>query len=405
MPGTVICMDSNLAGIGAEIRRLRKWRGMSLDALAGQAGITKGYLSKIENGNANLERRATIKALAEALRVSVVDLTGDHFISDRADSEAHAAIPDIRLALMSTTLDLPHGASSRTIDELALETQRLAEARINCQDSLVGHALPPLLIDLHATATLDNNDRLPALQSLVQATNSTAHFLKNLGAVDLAWVAAERGRQAAEILDDPLYLAAADYARAQALIGLGAYDRADAIASNAAKLLTLDSAASIEVYAQNILAAAFCSELAGGDADGALEEARQLSERIEPVNAFWLNFSRANVNLWRLSMALEAGDHVKAAEVAALVDVADIPSKTRQLRFLIDHARALHGLRGRDNEVTQLIHTAEKMGATRTRHNLWAREMVNEMLLRARRDAGGRELRGLADRMGLLHAA
>lgn len=398
-------MDSNLAGIGAEIRRLRKWRSMSLEALAGQAGITKGYLSKIENGNANLERRATIKALADALRVSVVDLTGDHFIADRANSEAHSAIPDIRMALLSTTLELPHGSSTRPIAELTWETQRLAEARINCEDTLVGHALPPLLIDLHATATLDSNDRLPALQSLVQATNSTAHFLKNLGAVDLAWVAAERGRQAAELIDDPLYLAAADYARAQALIGLGAYGRAEAIASHAATLLTLDSPASIEVYAQNILAAAFCSGLDGGDAEAALQEARELSEKVEqPVNAFWLNFSRANVNLWRLSMALEAGDHVKGAEVAVLVDPADIPSKTRRLRFLIDHARALHGLRGHDSEVTRLLHAAEKMGATRTRHNVWAREMVNEMLLRARRDAGGRELRGLADRMGLLHA-
>lgn len=398
-------MDSNPAGIGTEIRRLRKWRGMSLEALAGQADISKGYLSKIENGVANLERRVTIKAIADALRVSVVDLTGDHYIADKANSEAHAAIPDIRNALMSTTLDLPHGRSQRTIAELAEETQRLAEARINCQDTLVGHGLPPLLTDLHATATDDGNDRLPALQSLVQATNSTAHFLKNLGAVDLAWMAAERGRNAAEILDDPLYLAAADYARAQVLIGQGAYARAEAIASNAASLLTLDSPASIEVYAQNILAAGFCSELGGGDAAGPLEEARELSERIEPVNAFWLNFSRANVNLWRLSMALEAGDHVKAAEVAVMVMPEDIPSPTRRLRFLIDHARALHGLRGHDRDVVQLLREAEKMGATRARHNIWAREMVNEMLLRARRDAGGVELRGLAHRMGLLHAA
>ncbi|TWD84746.1 helix-turn-helix protein [Kribbella amoyensis] len=397
-------MDNDSDRIGAEIRRLRKWRGMTLDALAGQAGMSKGYLSKIENGTTNLERRATIKALADALRVSVVDLTGDHFIADRANSDAHAAIPDIRIALMATTLDLPHGQSKRPVEELALETQRLAEARINCQDTVVGRGLPPLLTDLHATATADTNDRRPALQSLVQATNSTAHFLKNLGAVDLAWVAAERGHQAAQLLEDPIYIAAADYARAQALVGLGAYERADAIARNAASLLTLDSAPAIEIYAQNILTAAFCSSLGGDDPADAIEEARELSEKIETTNAFWLNFSRSNVNLWRLSMALEAGDHVKAAEVAALVDPKDIPSKTRKLRFYIDNARALHGLRRNDGDVVQLLHKAEKLGATRARHNVWAREIVTEMLLRARRDAGGRELRSLADRMGLLHA-
>jgi hypothetical protein len=52
--------------------------------------------------------------------------------------------------------------------------------------------------------------------------------------------------------------------------------------------------------------------------------------------------------------------------------------------------------------VTYLLRQAEKLGATRTRHNLWAREIVSEMVLRARRDAGGLELRGLADRMGML---
>lgn len=42
---TVTCMDNDLPNIGQEIRRLRKWRNMTLDALAGQAGISKGYLS------------------------------------------------------------------------------------------------------------------------------------------------------------------------------------------------------------------------------------------------------------------------------------------------------------------------------------------------------------------------
>lgn len=397
-------MDNDLANLGQEIRRLRKWRNMTLDALAGQAGITKGYLSKIENGNANLERRRTIKAIADALRVSVADLTGDHFIADRANSDAHAAIPDIRIALMATSLELPNGASGRNIDELRHEAQRLAEARADSQDALVGHALPSLLRDLHAVATIDSNDRQPALRSLVQATNSTAHFLKNLGAIDLAWVAAERGHQAAQILEDPLYIAAADYTRAQALIGLNAYDRADAIARNAISLLTPDAVAATEVYGMNLLATAFCSEMLGDDPESALLEAQESADRIDPQNAFWLNFSRVNVELWRTSIALEAGDHIKAAEIAAHVRPEDIPTKGRRIRFLIDHARALHGLRGRDDEVTHLLRQAEKLGATRTRHNIWAREIVSEMVLRARRDAGGRELRGLADRMGMLSA-
>ena len=265
---------------------------------------------------------------------------------------------------MATSLELPNGASGRNIDELRHEAQRLAEARADSQDALVGHALPSLLRDLHAVATIDSNDRQPALRSLVQATNSTAHFLKNLGAIDLAWVAAERGHQAAQILEDPLYIAAADYTRAQALIGLNAYDRADAIARNAISLLTPDAVAATEVYGMNLLATAFCSEMLGDDPESALLEAQESADRIDPQNAFWLNFSRVNVELWRTSIALEAGDHIKAAEIAAHVRPEDIPTKGRRIRFLIDHARALHGLRGRDDEVTHLLRQAEKLGAT-----------------------------------------
>jgi tetratricopeptide (TPR) repeat protein len=298
-----------------------------------------------------------------------------------------------------------HGAATLAIAELDQQTQQVAEWRINCRDAEVGRALPPLLTDLHALATTDTNDRLPALQSLVQATSSTAHFLKNLGAVDLAWTAAERGHQAAQLLDDPLYLAAADYARAQALIGLGAYERADEIARAAVDLLTPDTTAATEVYGMNVLVTAFCSEMAGDDTAAALQEAEQAANRIEqPINAFWFNFSRTNVNQWRLSIALEAGDHVKASEIAAEIRAEDIPSKTRRVNYYIDHARALHGLRGRDSDVLHLLQQAEKLGATRARHSIWSREIVSEMLLRSRRDAGGRELRGLADRMGLLHA-
>lgn len=390
-------------GIGVEVRRLRKWRGMTLDALAGQAGLTKGYLSRVENGHVALERRTTLAKIAGALRVSVADLTGYHYISDRADSDAHSAIPDIRLALSSSTLEVPHGRPSRPIEALVAEADRLAALRAKCRDVEVGHALPALLTDLHAAATIDNNDRLPALRSLVQATNSTTHLLKTLGAVDLALIASDRGYQAAVQLDDPLYVAASNYVRAQALIGLGAYQRADAVARQSVEMLTPDSPAANEVYGINVLATAFCGAQFGVDPEEALREAQGAAERFESTNVFWLNFSRSNVNQWRLAIALEAGEHAKAAEIAEQIDPDEIPSTSRRLIFFIDHARALHALRGRDDQVVQLLRQAEKLGATRARNNIWGREIVAEMLFRSRRDAGGRELRGLADRMGMLH--
>jgi transcriptional regulator with XRE-family HTH domain len=398
-------MSQDLHNIGAEIRRLRKWRGMTLDALAGQAGMTKGYLSKIENGHTALERRSTIKAIADALRVSVGDLTGAGYLADRSLQNAGGAIPDIRLALASTSLDGagPFATATRTMAELAPEAQRVAEARQLLRADEVGRALPPLLIDLHAVAEGGaGDDRPAALRSIVQAAQTSTLFLKNFGEYDLALTAAERGHQAAVLLDDPVFVAASEFARVQALIGLGAYERADALARHASQILTPTTEVDLEIYGMAVLTAAFTGQFFDTDPEEALREARAVADQAPGTNAFWMNFSRTNVDLWRISIALEAGDPVKAAEVAGQVRLEDIPAKSRRLSFLVDHARALHALRGYDDEVVRLLRKAEKLGPDRTRHDVWVREIVTELLLRSRRDAGGRELRGLADRMGML---
>lgn len=398
-------METDSLGIGQEIRRVRRWRGLSLDELAGLAGLTKGYLSKIENGVVAVDRRSTLIKISNALKVSVADLGVNHVLVELSDSEAQGAIPDIRYALLATSLDDSDTPPSRSITELAEETTRLAEWRQACRYVEVGRALPALLTDLHAVAAQGGEQGTDALRSIVQATQVTTLLVKNLGAVDLAWVAAERGHQAAVRLGDPLWIAASEFARTQALVGLGAYQRADALARKAAELLRTDTPESLEVYGTSILTSAFCSGVLGNDdPEEAIREAASVAKRTPGTNAFFLAFSVTNVDLWRMSIALEADDAVRAAEVASGVHLENIPARSRQVAFLIDHARSLHALRGRDGDVLRLLRHAHKLGPARTSHSIWAREVVAEMLARARRDAGGRELRSLADRMGMLQA-
>lgn len=406
-PSTVDDMGQDLHNIGSEVRRLRKYRNMTQDQLAGLAGISKSYLSKIENGVATPERRKLIRDLADALRVSVGDLTGAGYLTDRSLQNATGAIPDIRLALASTSLDGagPFTTPARTMAELGPEVERVAEARQLLRSEEVGRTLPPLIIDLHAVAEGGaGDDRPAALQSIVQAAQTSTLYLKNYGEYDLALAAAERGHQAAVLLDDPIYVAASEFARVQALIGLGAYERADAIAKHATQLLTPKTEVDLEIYGMSVLTAAFTGQMTGTDPEEALREARAVATKAPGSNRFWMNFSATNVNLWRISIALESEDPVKAAEVASQVRLEDIPAKSRRSSFLIDYARALHALGSRDDEVVKLLRKAEKLGADRFRHNVWAREIVTEILHRSRRDAGGYELRGIADRMGMLAA-
>jgi transcriptional regulator with XRE-family HTH domain len=59
--------------LGPTIRRLREARRESQEALAYRAGLSSGSLASIELGRAN-PSWATVRAVCEALEVSLVDL-------------------------------------------------------------------------------------------------------------------------------------------------------------------------------------------------------------------------------------------------------------------------------------------------------------------------------------------
>jgi transcriptional regulator with XRE-family HTH domain len=67
--------------IGARARMIRRRRGLSLDVVAGLAGISKPYLSVLERGQRGFNRRGLIEDLAEALGCSVADLTGQPLLA------------------------------------------------------------------------------------------------------------------------------------------------------------------------------------------------------------------------------------------------------------------------------------------------------------------------------------
>jgi transcriptional regulator with XRE-family HTH domain len=381
--------------IGTTIRRLRRWRGLSLEQAAGLAGLSKGYLSKIENGHKAVDRRSTLVAIARALHVSLVDLTGDGL--EIRDPDADSAVPAIRQALLDTDLDGGDPPAGE-LGALCGEAQLLAALRQANQDAEVGRRLPPLLTALHThTSAADG------LRALVTATHTAALLTKGLGAPDLSWIAAERGYEAAARLGEPEWVALAEFARTQALSALGAHTRADKLAHRA---LDVVPAGATDVRGALTLTSGYTASVLGeGDPGAALDEAAELAEHVEDGNRHFLLFSPANVVLWRMSSALELGDHATAAALADTINPADLTVDSRRTTFLIERARALYGLRRPDEEVIRLLLRAEKLGPIRSRANPFVREIVATMMTRARRESVAREARGLASRMGLLRTA
>ena len=63
--------------LSARIRKIRRRRGLSLDVVAGHAGIGKQYLSMRELGQRGFNRRGLLEDLAAALGCSVAHRNGE----------------------------------------------------------------------------------------------------------------------------------------------------------------------------------------------------------------------------------------------------------------------------------------------------------------------------------------
>ena len=66
--------DGEAKTVGAELRRIRLKRGLSQEVVAGLAGFTAGFLSRVERGEVPLERHSHWKGVAAALSVPLWDL-------------------------------------------------------------------------------------------------------------------------------------------------------------------------------------------------------------------------------------------------------------------------------------------------------------------------------------------
>jgi len=72
--------------LGEKLRDLRKQRGLTLDGLAGLAGLSKSYIWELENRESPRPSAEKLTALADALGV-----TAEYFIEDdvRSPEERH----------------------------------------------------------------------------------------------------------------------------------------------------------------------------------------------------------------------------------------------------------------------------------------------------------------------------
>lgn len=105
-----------MASFGENLRKLRKERKLSMDALAEKAGTSKQVLSRYENGE-RVPKISMVQKLADALGVSISELSGEVF-----EIKANIPVPPYRGGLADRLLE---GVLSEEDDQLLRELEAI----------------------------------------------------------------------------------------------------------------------------------------------------------------------------------------------------------------------------------------------------------------------------------------
>ncbi|MGH3777655.1 MAG: helix-turn-helix domain-containing protein [Pseudonocardiaceae bacterium] len=392
--------DDDARTIGRRVRQTRYARDKSLVEIAGLAGISKSHLSRIERGERALDSRAQTVALANALQIAPSDLTRLP-IPAPGNGIAETAVGAVRQALTAVSRNRP-GGQVIGVDALRIRVRQLLTSARQCRQAEVGAALPALIRDLHTSIAAGRDVAELLGLAVVLHTQGSHAWLRVMGAgLDLRSLAALVARQAAQLRDDPTTMGLAVWGDGLVMLATGDFDLARAeldaatVPTNTPESMQL---AGMLALCRSLVAAA---DKRPADVDAALDYAAELAQHTGEGNAYWLGFGPTNVALWRMAAVLEAGDHERAATIAEGLNPQVHPNRSRQAAYWIDYGRSLARLRGRHNDAVMALRRAEVLSPLHTLRNPFIRDTIAELLARARRDAVGRELRGMAYRAGL----
>ncbi len=398
--------------IGERVAFYRRRRGLTQAVLAGLVGRSEDWLSKVERGEREIRRVDLLTAMAKALRVSLGDLLGRPVLAE--DDARDDDVPAVRDALMNPRRlsRVLFSASSTAPVVDPVQAGRVVEAAwADHQRGRIGAvvaALPRLIgtaQHLEDVAAGAGRDYAHGAWSVSARTHHlAATTLCKLGEADLSWIAAERAVQAADRADDPLVLASAARAATHALLELGHFEDALELGRAASEWLRaqLDERdpAALSLYGMLHLRTAVAAAR-NNDRAAATElidvAARAAGQLGRDANYWQTGFGPTNVELHRLSTALDLGDVAFVVDRGPAVRTENLPAE-RRVSHLIDVARALH-LVARDDDALAMLLSAEREAPSLIRHNPAVRETVKTMSRRAP-VSGGRSssLLALAER-------
>ncbi|MGH3776528.1 MAG: helix-turn-helix domain-containing protein [Pseudonocardiaceae bacterium] len=387
--------------IGARVRQIRRARGKSLRVIAGLAGMSTTHLWRIEHGERALDL-SEIAALADALQIAPSELIKLP-IPAPANGDTDSAIKAVRRVLRAVSHGRPAGQVV-SVEALGARVMAVVAAHTRCdREHQVGAALPALIADLHTSIEAGRDVAELLDLAVFLHVGATTGWLRVAGAeVDLREQAVLLGRQAAQDRDTPTALGLATWGGLHVMLIDGATDLA--LAELDATTVPTNSPESMQLAGMLALARSLVAAADNRAADVAapLELASEFAERTGEGNAYWMGFGPTNVGCWRMAAALEIGDHERAVAIAEGLHPELHPHRGSQALYWVHYGRALSRLRGHRDDAVMALRRAELISPHQVQRDPLARDIVGELLARARRDSPvGRELRRMAARAGL----
>lgn len=376
--------------IGERVAFYRQRRGLTQDVLAGLVGRSEDWLRKVEHEVLPLDRLSVLRRLAFALDISLGDLIGEPVLMAWADESSRRTVPALRVALMDHRqfLSDQQPENPPRLDALANEIAAQWGDYQNSRYARLTQRLPLLITDAqtacqHYGQGTDEGLRAHALAASVHQL-ATA-FLTKLGEADLAAISASRGLAAAQASGSDLMIGSLYRAVAHALLSIGEFDQAVALTRAAADYLEPGLADAtpeyLSVYGMLHLVGAVASSRREERADTAsfLAEADQAAARLgHDANLLWTAFGPTNVNIHRVTAAMELGDIQVAVDLGPRIDTHALPIE-RRVRHAIETARA-YVRWNRTQAALALLLDAEQYAPEQVRYHRLSRILVRELI-------------------------
>lgn len=386
--------------VGDRVRHWRMRRKLTQDELAGLAGVSQAWISKIESGRRTVDKRSSLVALAGALRVTVADLLGEHADpTDPAKAAAAASVLTMRAALVEIE-EGERRTPVRTPEEMTAAVHHLTGLRARADYVAMARILPELLLDAAAHGGL----------YLARVGYEAATTLKNTGYRDLALPAARVAVMGAQDAEDPAWLGAAQFFHSVAL-PVEAANVTSRVAERA--MGTLQAKAGDRKVRQmlgqlHLSAALACAvDNRPDDAQAHLWAARDEADTLggDPPDGKGFNllaFGPSNITLWEMTVAAELGEHGKVIELSDKVNPTSLAAKDRHYSYWINSGLALARVNRRnDEQALAAFAAAEQAAPVPFSLNTAAHDAVVAMIYRAQRRAVSPRLRTLAGRLGI----